>query len=509
MKKSVRNLVVLLVIVLAMAGVIYGLTLNPGETEEASSSAAEETREKLLNYASEDIDSIEISSPLGSYTAKAVETTGLAEGYESAADSEAETVISYTIPDLADFDLNTVAVTTAAESLYPLMASKNLGEQSELEPYGLSGDGEGKAVFRFKDGSSETLIIGGEAGSGIGTYVLCQGKVYVVNGISANLLMDPYDFLDKTVYTVASQGTMDEAGNPAEAPDLLERLYFSGSRFPEPIEVVYEPREFINYRMKTPMEADAAIDKISGLTEPLKQLGAAAVVLPGYQRADLESYGLLAPAAALTFVMNGESHEIQASEPDAEGNCYVIADDKENIYQLPWSDLAPWAELSLMDLRSNYIRLPNINEVQSLALITPETRLDLEISRTTEETESKPEQEAASAEAEKPKNYILTIHCQGKEVAYEEVYQPFYQDLISMTILSADALPYDGENPVLEVLYSYFDGGTTSLAFYPVEDLDRYAVEVDGAFNGILRQSTVEELIAQMEGVRENRPAEA
>lgn len=502
MKKTIRNTLLLLLVVVVIGGLIAVLLYNQADEEEAESSAASSEAaetETLLEKEDADIDTITFTSEEGSYVMKAYAEEVEASSSEDSSAAETEETIYFNIAGLEDYAVNTSTVTTAAKTLYNLAASKNLGTQENLDAYGLSGDGEGKAELTYKDGGSDTLIIGSTAGSGSGQYVLLNDTVYVVSTISTSLFASEYSFIDTAIFSVADVEETDEEGNTSTVADLITTLKFSGVNLSEPVNIVYDQSALVTYKMTSPMECDASADKISTLTETLKSLTASQVVLPGYTEDDLADYGLSEPYATVEFIMNGESHRISVSESDTDGNCYLIADDINMIYQIAWSSVSDWAELTLTNLRSSYIMLPNIQEVSKITLVQGDAETVLEVTRTKDEENS----------TEDSIKYILTITSGGADIDYDTVYQPFYKELISMSLLSAEKADYASDTPVLTVTYEYFEGGSDTMTFFEITGQERYAVEVNGAFNGVLRKSTLDAVIEQIAPTAANEAGES
>ena len=106
-----------------------------------------------------------------------------------------------------------------------------------------------------------------------------------------------------------------------------------------------------------------------------------------------------------------------------------------------------------------------IMEVSRLKLTLNGTASEYDITRTKNEEKS----------TESNITYDLTIQSgAGKEISYDDTYQPFYKQLIAIAVLNTEEVEYSGE-PVFKVEYSYFNGNADSVVeFYAVEGQDRY-----------------------------------
>lgn len=474
-------------ILLALAVVIGGgvallYFTQPGEEAEAESSAvssAVSETEYLLQKEDGDLKSITIKTAENTYTLEAVKPAETSS--ESAAD------VTFTIAELKDFDANTAGITTMAKSLYNIVITKTLAEAADLADFGLAGDGEAKAVLEYADGSTDTLVIGAVPGASTGRYVLKDGKVYITGSLSESLFASPYTFLPTDVIAVRTLTEQDAEGNEVEKADVITSMSLSGSNYPEQIDISFSENSLNSYKISAPMPVDASADRIAELVTALKTISVVQAVKAGYTQADLAAYGLDKPFAQVAYVMNTESHQVAVSAADAQGNRYLIADDNGVIYKIAASTVAAWAENTLMNLRSNYILLPNIKDVKTATFTTAELTVAFEAQRVLN----------AEKSTEDAPFYDITLTSKGAQISYENAYQPLYRSLISMSILSVDKLEYDKTTPVFTVKYEYFNGSSADeIKFYEVAGKDRYAVETNGVFTGQMRKTSLDAVIA-------------
>lgn len=179
------------------------------------------------------------------------------------------------------------------------------------------------------------------------------------------------------------------------------------------------------------------------------------------------------------------------SAKNEDGNRYLILDDIQLVYEVAADSVSTWADSDLMDMRMSFVWLPTITNVSRLTLtVDGDMVYAYDATRTVNEEKS----------TEDNTSYDLSIqNAAGEEITYEN-YQSFYQQLLSVAVLSTKEATYDAESPVLRVEYQYFDGSEPDvIEFCPVEGEDaRYAAVLNGGYNGLVRKTEVEALIEKL-----------
>lgn len=510
MKKNIRSLLILLGVLVVVGGVAAVLLLNPPAQEATTSSAAPASSaasEKVMDRQESEVTAVKVENALGSYELIPVEQkteTSSAPASSTSSEAAAPTV-NFTVKGLESYPVDAGVATAAARSVLSVSASKNLGTPESLEAYGLTGNGQAKVTLSYQDGKTDTLVMGIDAGESAGKYLLKDGTVYICSGVSSQLLENSLSYMKKDIYTVADriEETVDSAGSATEGvgADLLQQATISGPNLPKPAVLQYDQNSFSGYAMTSPVVAEAgSSSSFETVLSSLKTLTADSVAAVGVTEEDLETYGLSQPYAQISYTLNSEDHSLQVSAPDAQGMCHVRADEGDVIYLMEKSKLQPWTELSVMDLRSGYILLPNIMEVSKLTLTTGgQTTEDgnvYQVTRTLNEEKS----------TEETPSYDLTIaKNDGSAIEYTN-YQSFYKKLIALAVLSTDEVVYESQ-PVLTVTYEYFDGKEADvISLYPVAGQDRYMALLNGADSGLVRKASVDELIAHIETLNANQP---
>ncbi len=483
MKKTVRNILIMAGVLVVMGLACLTLWLTKPQAEEISSSSAASTvSEKVLSVEASEVSGILIENEKGSF--KLIPDPAASEDDE----------VSFTIEGLQKYKLNTSLISSVSRASLDITAKRDLGELTDLQEFGLSGNGKAKITVELKNGESNELILGDDAAGGSGKYLMKDGVCYVVTSMGSAFLSGKAEFLSTDIYEIAdlTKESTNSEGSAVEVKDadVLYRILFTGTNFPEPIEIVQDKKLIGGYRVTTPITAEAGTEWFSNLITDLKSLSVTQAVAVEVTGDQLSQYGLDTPFAQIEFDLNGEKHTLKVSEEDGGNNRFLMADDADVVYQVTSDTVANWAEATLMDLRTSYVWLPNINEVEKLTLTFGGKTNVFSITRT--------EDEERSTEANKV--YNLSIKGpDGKEISYSATYQPFYQKLISISVLSTESAE-SGKTPAFTAKFEYFDGREeTLMEYYPIEGQDRYAAYLNGGYSGQTRRSSVDNVTALIE----------
>ena len=504
MKKTTRNILIMLAVLVVLGGAAATLLLTQPETEEVSSAVSSTPAEAIVEKEAVEVSSILVENAEGGFEI-IPEETGTETSAESSASSETESsaaaeTVNFLLKGYESYDVNTAQVTSSAKSILALNAAKNLGEQDSLEQYGLTGSEAVTVTLNYRDGAKDTLTLGAKAGETAGKYLLKDGTVYIASGVPDQFYGSAFAYFGTELYTVADrmEETVDSEGSATQqaVSDILYSMKITGTDFPDPIEIEYDAGKTSGYLITSPVVAESGSTKFNDLVTSLKSLSADSVAAAGLTPEVLEQYGLKEPAAQIEFDLNGEKHTLKVSAADGDGNRYLAADDKDVAYQIASSKVDGWAAVKLMDLRMSYVWLPNIMNVSKLTLTVEGDQVyAYDVTRVKDEEKS----------TEDNVSYLLTIkNAGGADVSYE-TYQSFYKDLISVAVLSSDEAAY-GEASVFRVEYQYFTGSEGDvLEFYPVEGQDRYAVTLNGQYNGLVRKTDLDALIAKVPDLDANK----
>lgn len=506
MKKNLRYLLIMLAVLVVLGGGAAVLLLTqPVETEEESSSSSSVVTETVIDRADSEVASIRVKNPTTEFLLLPLEQETATSEESSEESSSTSTSVQFTIDGYQGFDLDTAEVTGAADTVVSIVASKNLGEQEDLEQFGLTGEKATEVSVNYTDGSTDEFVVGNTAGESSGRYLLKDGVVYISASFSGALLGTPLDFIQTEIYSVPDrvEETVDSEGSSSQTTltDILYHMELSGTHLEQPIVIDYDESKISTYLISEPVVAESGTNQFSEIVTALKSLTADSVVATGRTQETLEEYGLAEPYAKITFDMNGEDHTLAVSDTNADGDRYLLADDKDVVYVVSADTVASWAEAELMDLRMSYVWLPNINDVSTMTMtVNGETAYQFNVTRTVNEEKS----------TEESTSYDLTVTTvDGDTVDYEN-YQDLYQAALSLAVLSTDQAEYDSNTVSLEIRYEYFDGSDPDVITYCAVNgqEQRCAALLNGSYSGLVRRSDVETLTEKLEKVYQNQAIE-
>lgn len=476
----------MLVVLVLIAAVVLALVLTAPKDEADNPDDTENATVELISKETSEIESIKIMTPEHEMVLLPFDNEGNTEFY----------IEGYEIDQT-----RTSLSSTVARSLYILYASKDLGEVDDLDKFGLGTPPEATVMLSYTDGSGDELKLGINPGESAGRYVLYDGKVYISAGVSENAFSSPLEFLDTTIINVEDLTSETEEGNEAPIADILKRVAITGADFPEEIVLREDNTNIMGYSMEKPMVADAASDKVANLIDALKIVTVDSIVKKNVEESELAEYGLDNPAAVVEYELNKDKHTIKVSARDTENMRYLIHDDDTTVYLISNDAVSAWAEAKPMSLRSSLIWLPNIQSVEKIEITNDGKTSTITVDR--EINESKTTEDSV--------NYDLFAKNEAGEDIDYDVYQPFYKQLISVSILSMDEAEYDQNAPYMSVTYTYFedfDRVSDTVEFFTVGDKERLAVEVNGVFGGILKKSLIDDVLKIIEPTLKNTASE-
>ena len=179
MKKNLRYLIIMLAVLVVLGGGAAALLLTqPQEETEEVSSASSAVMEPVIDRESSEVSSIQVKNSKADFQLLPLEQETTTSSEEESSSSSV-TSVQFTIDGYQGFDLDTAQITGAANTVTAINASKNLGEQEDLEQFGLTGDSATEVTVNYTDGTSDTFTVGNEAGESAGRYILKDGVVYI------------------------------------------------------------------------------------------------------------------------------------------------------------------------------------------------------------------------------------------------------------------------------------------------------------------------------------------
>lgn len=473
MKKNIRNMIIAVAAVVVLVAMLIILMNLPSSGGDDASSTVSAASISLNTKSADDISKVEVKNNDGSYW---VEMKG---------------TDSYSVEGLDGFELNTTSISALKSDCAAVSATQLVEEQADdLSIYGLDNP-KAQATITYKDGETLTLAIGNEAAGNAGTYVTVNGekKVYLFNSTKVDTFSYALlEYVSKTitpsyeeaVAAVKGEDASSSADGQAQTPQFA-KMTLSGTVREEPI--VVEPAESISgiaqFNITSPKVKSADYTKISNYVEAVYGLNADQVVAINPTDADLETYGLKEPYSKLVADFDIGTVTLLSSAPDADGNVCVMNGDRTNvIYRMPAETLT-WLNGTYQDLASTLLFTPNIKDVKTMTVTTPDKTYVFNLT--------------SVADPENDKKFTTTITCDGKELD-EDLFKDYYQNMISVST-DEETTEQPSGDPIFSVKYEYTDSSRTPDV---VEYYDAGSRRVFISFNGECDSLTVSKYVDKM-----------
>ena len=360
MSKKVKSLIAILVVVVVLGGVLALLTFwKPAEGESSSgsdsTSSSNSTAVSLYSHDSDEIQSVKIENTEDSFT---MEKDG--DGF--------------TIPELEGLPADNSRFTYLANAASTLVASRIVEEDdANKAEYGLDKP-VSKVEIQYTDNSSVSLQVGNEAPGSAGSYVLFDGKIYLVSTSNVSyFLKTKYSFL-----TTAIVDTLVDASSGALSVEPTTLTLGGSNNTPELVIKKYASTESSNslttYGVTAPKQRDADSDKVSSLFTDLSGLTADSAVVIHPTQEQLVEYGLADPYLTVELAYKDADSKrydvaFRCSAVNADGIAYLMKDGVDVIYQISTQTTKSWYNYTYKDVVSVMNVLPYINDVSSVELV--------------------------------------------------------------------------------------------------------------------------------------------
>lgn len=473
MKASTRNLIIVAAGVVILGGVTAALMLTGGGNGGDTSSETSTTSIELVSKTSQDIVSMSVKNKKGSYTLIPV-TSQITESSaaSSGTESETATVAGYTIEGLDGITVDKTLAEQVVQNGYSLVASKNLGEVTNLEEYGLT-DPQAEVKVKFKDGSSYNYKIGSVCPTDNSSYYMCgenSNNVYIVS-IDSGLLESVNYFVSKEILNITNSDGVND----------FTEIKLSGKNFAKPITI---QKIDSDAKITSPISADTDVSNYNSLENALTSLTAKSVEAVNPDAAALSTYGLDNPTAVAEFAVNKESYKLMLGNKKDDAY-YAMLGGRNVVYLVPQTDVFSWAETDVFALQSKFLVLPSIDTVKSISVMQGNTTETITITRTKDEEKST---------EDKPVYTYKATGADGKEVDYDTNYRSFFQKLIGLELLESTETTPTGE-PVYTIQYTYFDKTKTdTIRLYKTVER-RYTATVNDNLYGIVVADDADKII--------------
>ncbi len=473
MKKNIRIMIISVAAVVILVAMLLILMNLPSSDGDGTSSTASSSSISLNETTSDDVSKVEVKNNSDSYTVEVGNSD------------------SYSVEGLEGFELNTTAITALKSDSAGVAATQVVEEQAEdLSIYGLNSP-KAEATITYKDGETISLAVGNEAAGNAGTYVTVnsENKVYLFNSAKVDTFSYPLlEYVSKDItpsqeeaVAAANGGEVSSSEDGQTQTPQFAKMTLSGTVREEPI--VVEPAAAISgisqYTITSPKQKEADYTKISEYVGAIYGLTADEVAAINPTDADLETYGLKEPYSKIVADFDIGTVTLLASAPDEEGNVYVMNGDRTNVVYLLEAETLTWLNATYSDLASKLLFTPNIKDVKTMTVTTPDKTYVFNLTSVTDE--------------DNENSFTTTITYEGKELD-EDIFKDYYQNMISASC-DVEATEQPTGDPIFSVKYEYTDSSRTPDV---VEYYDAGSRRVFISFNGVCDWMTVSKYVDKM-----------
>lgn len=342
MNSKVKSIIIGGIVILALLGAMAFLMLTekPEEVVETSEPAANVII--LWKGEREEIEKVEVKNEKGGFVAYPGKKNAL------------------TIEGLEDYDLTVNDIAVMQNHFSTMTATRKIEENpSDIAKYGLDYP-VAELKVRFKDGNEYGLKLGLKLPTDGGYYALKEGDstVYAVANMDVDeVLYDDVDFINHFLIEE------DQSENI-----VIEYLEIEGANFKEEkLRIVADERGTMY--LESPIKAAMHETNAKRIVEGLYSLRADEIAGVGLD----PEYGFGKPYAKISYKRNGkEEFFVVGNETklkDGGMARFVKKGDSDVVYKITVFNL-PWLEAIPDNLFSTFILLPNINDVETVEVLS-------------------------------------------------------------------------------------------------------------------------------------------
>lgn len=405
---------------------------------------------ELLSYTPSQIVKIDVENTAGSFTVNASTPEGGATVY---------TLTGFEGYDLKEGMADAVANDAAALS-FTTVASVG-GKPAD---FGLDKP-RATVTVAYDDNTRAVIRVGSEADGGAGTYVTFgdSDDIFLADNESVDSFL--YNVLDLISYEITTKAESVE-------DDAFSVIELTGTHYPDPITLVPNTDEAFknSYCLTSPYEMFADNFEGNDISGSIRDLFAESVVCVNPSDAQLQSFGVADPYAAVHAVYPDAEFNLCCSAPTDDGLVNLYNPDKGIIYTVRLDALG-WANTDLDQLLPKIVIELNKTAVSAIDVKTSDASCSMTVKTKTETVtnDSGDEEEVLTTEA-----YL------GGKPLPEVSFAVFFQNLNGMNNLGQVTDP--GNTVIYEAKISY----TTGRADDVLTLYDNGGRSCPAALNGVL-----------------------
>ena len=505
MKKSRRTLLIIIgavAVIAILVAVLIFVNKQPGAVQDETAQPAELTQSVsddgvheaavvldengklikdgagvLLEYATADIEKIDVENESGSFTV--ISST-----------PEGESTV-YTIKGYEDYDLQSDIADEIATHSANIDFIRVIKVDADLTEYGLDHP-RATVNVQFRDGTSAVIRVGNEAAGEAGTYLSfgTSNTVYLVSSENVeNFLFSVNDFISRQI-----TDPNEDSDNAA-----FSTMTISGTNFDEPITLVPNTDEAIEaaYLVTSPVSTVADAIEAGDAAGNIRGLYADSVVCVNPTAEHLRTYGLSEPYATVKASYPDTDITLHASAPDDNGVVNLYNPDKNTIYTIQLAAVC-WTKTNI-DLLMPENPLPaKLRYVGAIDFSDDSTDYTIDVKTVVEEV--------TDDDGNEQESYTSTASYNGKELN-EDDFNVFFQNITAIKNLGK--AKGSGSSPVMSVTLTYTtDRSPDTLKVY-AGDSTNYVMELNGVTIGAAGKSYIDNLIKGAHNLIEGKTVES
>lgn len=424
---------------------------------DSSGNIAKDTSGTLVEYVPADIKTIHLENSKGSLDVLS-ETP------------EGESTI-YTLKGFEDFEIQAGVPDTIASAAASLSFTSVAGIDDGGGEFGFDKP-TAVATVTYNDDTKSIITVGNDAPQGRGTYVKFGGgdEIYVVDTETVKVFS--YGVTDLVSLTIN-----DSADDTESAQASSISISVGGENIE--LEPYTGEKSSASYIMTAPVQRYANEVESSHIEGGIRGLYALSVVMVNPSSGQLNDLGLSSPYAALKAVYPDITVELIASKPDSDGNVNLMLAGGKVVYSIAATSVA-WVSTSYEKLVSEYVLFPKLVSLTNMKVNDYDFKLNSKTVTTTDD------------EGEETTSTVTTVFLGDEEIQIEN-FSGFYDEASLIELADADEESPSG-SAELTISYTYSDGKTDKVEFYPASD-NKYVAAVNGKVMGHARKSEISRVL--------------
>lgn len=347
-----------------------------------------------------------------------------------------------------------------------------------LEEYGLDKP-RAKVTVNFENTKHFKIIVGNEALSNLGTYIMIEGNpaVYLVDSNDVeSFLFSPLDLISKVI--------VDSADSDADAE--IEEVKLKGANISEEMTFKVNDDETNGafYKMTSPNNTPANVANSTSYFGSVVSLQADSVVAYHPSADRLKELGLDNPYVTISVKYPNNTYALSASKPDSEGNVNLLNEDTKIAYKLSVNRV-PWVNATYDNMLYEYVLAPKIDYVKTVDVTIGSKEYQFNLERKSDDDQSE-------------------IVAKFGKTTLNSGYFNSYFDYLTAVLREEGNEGNADSAPVLTVKYSYNNGKSDDTVTYYKGD-NCYLAKCSNGVESKVSEEYVNKILKDTETISKNK----